>query len=248
MAYGQTGTGKTYTVGKLGKDDAAERGIMVRALEDVLASTMPGSDVVEVSYLHLYMESIQDLLAPEKASIPINEDARTGEVSLPDVSVVKVQDLNHFSDLLQIGETNRHAANTKQNTESSRSHAILMVHVRRSINQKAGDETASQEKDVKSNLAGGNGLPRVRKSKLLVVDLAGSERLDKSGSEGHLLEEAKFINLSLTSLGKCINAQAENSPHIPTRDSKLTRLLRDSFGVSTAGKYSSRVGDARHRK
>jgi Cdc6-like AAA superfamily ATPase len=53
MAYGQTGTGKTYTVGKLGKDDAAERGIMVRALEDVLASTMPDSDVVKVSYLHV---------------------------------------------------------------------------------------------------------------------------------------------------------------------------------------------------
>ncbi|KAL9365569.1 hypothetical protein Peur_043442 [Populus x canadensis] len=230
MAYGQTGTGKTYTVGKLGKDDAAERGIMVRALEDVLASTMPGSDVVEVSYLQLYMESIQDLLAPEKTSIPINEDARTGEVSLPDVSVVKVQDLDHFSELLQIGEANRHAANTKQNTESSRSHAILMVRARRSINQKAGDETVSQEKDVKSNLVGGNGLPRVRKSKLLIVDLVESERIAKSGSVGHLLEEAKFINLSLTSLGKCINALAENSPHIPPRDSKLTRLLRDSFG------------------
>jgi len=51
-----------------------------------------------------------------------------------------------------------------------------------------------------------------------------------AGSEGHLLEEAKFINLSLTSLGKCINALAENSAHIPFRDSKLTRLLRDSFG------------------
>lgn len=50
------------------------------------------------------------------------------------------------------------------------------------------------------------------------------------GSEGHMIEEAKFINLSLTSLGKCINALAENSPHIPTRDSKLTRILRDSFG------------------
>lgn len=50
------------------------------------------------------------------------------------------------------------------------------------------------------------------------------------GSEGHMLEEAKFINLSLTSLGKCINALAENSPHIPFRESKLTRLLRDSFG------------------
>lgn len=45
-----------------------------------------------------------------------------------------------------------------------------------------------------------------------------------------MLEEAKFINLSLSSLGKCINALAENSPHIPIRDSKLTRLLRDSFG------------------
>lgn len=54
--------------------------------------------------------------------------------------------------------------------------------------------------------------------------------LPAAGSEGHLLEEAKFINLSLSSLGKCINALAENSPHIPTRESKLTRLLRDSFG------------------
>ncbi|KAJ6325483.1 hypothetical protein OIU76_012546 [Salix suchowensis] len=232
MAYGQTGTGKTYTVGKLGKDDASERGIMVRALEDIFASTTPGCDILEVSYLQLYMESIQDLLAPEKINIPINEDARTGEISLPGASVVKVQDLDHFSELLQIGEGNRHAANTKQNTESSRSHAILMVHVRRSINQKAEDATTSQENDVKSNLSGGNGIPRVRKSKLLIVDLAGSERLDKSGSDGHLLEEAKFINLSLTSLGKCINALAENSPHIPTRDSKLTRLLRDSFGGS----------------
>ncbi|CAI0410958.1 unnamed protein product [Linum tenue] len=109
---------------------------------------------------------------------------------------------------MRIGEANRHAANTKQNTESSRSHAILMVSIFFYL-------ILSTE---------------IRKSKMLIVDLAGSERVDKSGSEGHLLEEAKFINLSLTSLGKCINALAENSPHIPTRDSKLTRLLRDSFG------------------
>lgn len=50
------------------------------------------------------------------------------------------------------------------------------------------------------------------------------------GSEGHTLEEAKSINLSLSALGKCINALAENSAHVPVRDSKLTRLLRDSFG------------------
>ncbi|KAL4621528.1 hypothetical protein ACB092_06G234800 [Castanea dentata] len=247
MAYGQTGTGKTYTVGRLGKEDASERGIMVRALEDIIASTSPASDSVEVSYLQLYMESIQDLLAPEKTNIPINEDPKTGVVSLPGATVVRVQDLDHFLQLLQVGEANRHAANTKMNTESSRSHAILMVHIRRSVHEKGNDEIDSQEKGTKSDLFDGNGIPIVRKSKLLIVDLAGSERIDKSGSEGLLLEEAKFINLSLSSLGKCINALAENSSHIPTRDSKLTRLLRDSFGGSARTSLIVTIGpSARH--
>ncbi|KAL0652578.1 hypothetical protein Bca4012_095269 [Brassica carinata] len=229
MAYGQTGTGKTYTVGKIGKDDAAERGIMVRALEDLLASASSASSVsVEISYLQLYMETIQDLLAPEKSNISINEDGKTGEVSVPGATVVNIQDLDHFFQVLQVGETNRHAANTKMNTESSRSHAILTVYVRRAMNEKA--ETGT--KSPKPESLGDKGIPRVRKSKLLIVDLAGSERINKSGTDGHLIEEAKFINLSLTSLGKCINALAEGSSHIPTRDSKLTRLLRDSFGGS----------------
>ncbi|KFK34726.1 hypothetical protein AALP_AA5G184400 [Arabis alpina] len=223
MAYGQTGTGKTYTVGKIGKDDAAERGIMVRALEDILVNASSASVSVEISYLQLYMETIQDLLAPEKNNISINEDAKTGEVSVPGATVVHIQDLDHFLQVLQVGETNRHAANTKMNTESSRSHAILTVHVRRAMNEKAETGTKS---------LGDKGIPKVRKSKLLIVDLAGSERINKSGTDGHLIEEAKFINLSLTSLGKCINALAEGSSHIPTRDSKLTRLLRDSFGGS----------------
>ncbi|XP_065870855.1 kinesin-like protein KIN-UC isoform X2 [Euphorbia lathyris] len=230
MAYGQTGTGKTYTVGRLGKNDVSERGIMVRAVEDIIANTSLDTDVVEVSYLQLYMESIQDLLAPEKINIPLNEDPRTGEVSLPGATRVQVRDLDCFSELLQIGDTHRHTANTNQNTESSRSHAILLVYLRRSIHQKVEDDIPPQ--DRKTDALGSNGIPRVRKSKLLIVDLAGSERVDKSGSEGQLLEEAKSINLSLTSLGKCINALAENSSHIPTRDSKLTRLLRDSFGGS----------------
>ncbi|KAK8999320.1 hypothetical protein V6N11_070494 [Hibiscus sabdariffa] len=242
MAYGQTGTGKTFTLGRLGKDDASERGIMVRAVEDILANISFASDTVEASYLQLYMESIQDLLAPEKMNIPINEDPRTGEVSLPGAVTVKVRDLDHFLELLQIGEANRHAANTKLNTESSRSHAILMVYIRRSVPEIVEDDITSQDMKIKSNF------PLVRKSKLLIVDLAGSERLDKSGSEGILLEEAKFINLSLTSLGKCINALAENSPHIPTRDSKLTRLLRDSFGGTARTSLIITIGpSSRHQ-
>ncbi|KAL1079719.1 hypothetical protein V6Z11_D10G239700 [Gossypium hirsutum] len=209
--------------------------------EDIVANVYLASDTVEISYLQLYMESIQDLLAPEKTNITINEDPKTGEVSLPGAVTVKVQDLDHFVELLQIGEGNRHAANTKLNTESSRSHAILMVYIRRSVPEKVEDGINSQDRKTKSKL------PLVRKSKLLIVDLAGSERLDKSGSEGLLLEEAKFINLSLTSLGKCINALAENSPHIPTRDSKLTRLLRDSFGGSARTSLIITIGpSSRH--
>ncbi|KAK3025906.1 hypothetical protein RJ639_042379, partial [Escallonia herrerae] len=247
MAYGQTGTGKTYTLGKLGKHDASERGIMVRALEDIIANISPASDSVEISYLQLYMESVQDFLAPEKINIPIVEDPKSGEVSVPGAAVVRMQNLDHFLELLQIGEANRHAANTKLNTESSRSHAILMVYVRRSSPEKEDNDLSFLGKESRSVSPAGHGMPTVRKSKLLIVDLAGSERLDKSGSEGHMAEEAKFINLSLTSLGKCINALAENSPHIPTRDSKLTRLLRDSFGGSARTSLIITVGpSSRH--
>jgi hypothetical protein len=90
--------------------------------------------------------------------------------------------------------------------------------------------------------------PLVRRSKLVLVDLAGSERVHKSGSEGHMLEEAKSINLSLSALGKCINAIAENSPHVPLRDSKLTRLLRDSFGGTARTSLIVTIGPSpRHR-
>lgn len=73
------------------------------------------------------METIQDLLNPANDSIPIMEDPRTGEVSLPGATVVEIRDQPGFVELLRLGEAHRFAANTKLNTESSRSHAILMV-------------------------------------------------------------------------------------------------------------------------
>ncbi|CAI0385524.1 unnamed protein product [Linum tenue] len=211
MAYGQTGTGKTFTVGHLGDGDTASRGIMVRAMEDILADVAPETDSVSVSYLQLYMEAIQDLLDPTNDNISIVEDPKTGDVSLPGATLLEIRDQQSFVELLSIGEAHRIAANTKLNTESSRSHAILM-------------------------------------SKLVLVDLAGSERVHKSGSEGHMLEEAKSINLSLSALGKCINALAENCAHVPVRDSKLTRLLKDSFGGTARTSLIVTIGPSpRHR-
>ncbi|XP_027081812.1 kinesin-like protein KIN-UB isoform X1 [Coffea arabica] len=228
MAYGQTGTGKTYTLARLGEEDKSARGIMVRALEDILAEISPETDSVSISYLQLYMETIQDLLQPTNDRISIIDDPKTGDVSLPGATLVEIKDQKTFVDLLSLGEAHRFAANTKLNTESSRSHAILMVNVKRSI--KGKDSALSVENGNASHAAKILKPPIVRRGKLVIVDLAGSERIDKSGSEGHTLEEAKSINLSLSALGKCINALAENSPHVPVRDSKLTRLLRDSFG------------------
>ncbi|VAH98538.1 unnamed protein product [Triticum turgidum subsp. durum] len=249
MAYGQTGTGKTFTLGRLGDEDTAARGIMVRAMEDILADITPETDTVSLSYLQLYMEMIQDLLDPVNDNIAIVEDPRTGDVSLPGATVVEVRDQKSFMDLLRIGEAHRVAANTKLNTESSRSHAILMVNVRRAVKGRSEmNVSMSAENGHSSSMMDSLRPPIVRKSKLVVVDLAGSERIDKSGSEGHTLEEAKSINLSLSSLGKCINALAESSAHVPVRDSKLTRLLKDSFGGTARTSLVVTIGPSpRHR-
>ncbi|KAJ4954754.1 hypothetical protein NE237_011537 [Protea cynaroides] len=246
MAYGQTGTGKTFTLGLLGEEDTASRGIMVRSMEDILADISPETDSVSVSYLQLYMETIQDLLDPANDNISIVEDPRTGDVSVPGAIVVKIRDQKSFVELLRLGEAHRFAANTKLNTESSRSHAILMVHVKKTVK---GTEAALPSENGNASLLGKTIRPSiVRKAKLVLVDLAGSERIDKSGSEGHTLEEAKSINLSLSALGKCINALAENSAHVPVRDSKLTRLLRDSFGGTARTSLIVTIGPSpRHR-
>ncbi|XP_020112797.1 kinesin-like protein KIN-UB isoform X2 [Ananas comosus] len=249
MAYGQTGTGKTFTLGRLGEEDTAARGIMVRAMEDILADISPETDSVSVSYLQLYMETIQDLLDPVNDNIAIIEDPKTGDVSLPGATIVEIRDQKSFVDLLTLGEAHRFAANTKLNTESSRSHAILMVQVRRAVKGRHDTELNFHgENGHTSPLVSSFRPPIVRKGKLVVVDLAGSERIDKSGSEGHTLEEAKSINLSLSALGKCINALAENSPHVPIRDSKLTRLLKDSFGGTARTSLVVTIGPSpRHR-
>lgn len=73
------------------------------------------------------METLQDLLHPANDNIPIVEDPRTGDVSMPGATLVEIRDQQSFLELLRIGENNRFAANTKMNTESSRSHAILTV-------------------------------------------------------------------------------------------------------------------------
>eukprot|EP00899_Mesostigma_viride_P015446 jgi/Mesvir1/23902/Mv10685-RA.1 len=223
LAYGQTGTGKTYTLGNMDQGNGAERGLIPRAVEDILTRAREESHhyttVVKMMYFQLYLETVQDLLSPENSHLQIQEEPRTGEVMLPGATTVVLESLAQFYTLFENSAQFRVVANQKLNASSSRSHAVMVITVHRTP---TNEGITSDDIDVMA-----------KKGRLCLVDLAGSERINKSGSSGVLLEEAKSINLSLTTLGKCINLLASaNASHVPYRESKLTRILKDSFGGS----------------
>lgn len=215
MAYGQTGAGKTYTLSSV--QSADNIGMMPRAAAEIFSEIAADSSHiynVMMGYVQIYMELIQDLLKPENENLQIRESSNG--VFIAGVDEQPVRSTAECLRLMQLGDQNRKVAFTHLNAHSSRSHAIVMLTVikrRRSSTPKA----LEQEK--------------LKVGKLFIVDLAGSERLKKSQSTGQRASEAKAINLSLTTLGICINARADPlSKHVPFRDSKLTRLLQESLG------------------
>ncbi|KAI7845289.1 hypothetical protein COHA_001132 [Chlorella ohadii] len=214
MAYGQTGAGKTYSLSSIAADAI---GMIPRAAAEIFSHIEQDKVheyTVYMSYVQLYMELIQDLLRPESENLQIRENE--GGVFVGGVHQQEVSNITQCLHLLHLGDRNRTTAFTALNAHSSRSHAVVMLTV------------------IKRRSVAGNGdaeIQRVKVGKLFLVDLAGSERLKKSKSTGLRASEAKSINLSLTTLGMCINARADpNATHVPFRDSKLTRLLQDSLG------------------
>eukprot|EP00898_Chlorokybus_atmophyticus_P004213 jgi/Chlat1/4793/Chrsp31S04781 len=235
MCYGQTGAGKTYT---LASAYSAQVGIIPRATAEIFVAAKADWEYdfrVMMSYVQIYMEMLQDLLRPESSNLSIRE-GETG-VYVAGAEEVFVQSVEDCLRLLQLGERNRTFANTKLNAHSSRSHAIVVLTVEKRLKQ--GLQTRRAPKSSPATAA----KQMVIVGKLFLVDLAGSERLKKSGSEGQRASEAKSINLSLTCLGKCINARADpNASHVPFRDSKLTRLLQESLGGNAKTSLIVNVG------
>ncbi|EFN53103.1 hypothetical protein CHLNCDRAFT_26240, partial [Chlorella variabilis] len=212
MAYGQTGAGKTYSLSSIAADAI---GMIPRAAAEVFSHVEQDQGheyTVYMSYVQLYMELIQDLLRPESENLQIRENE--GGVFVSGVHQQEVQNITQCLHLLHLGDRNRTTAFTALNAHSSRSHAVVMLTV------------------IKRRSVSGTGEAEIQRvGKLFLVDLAGSERLKKSKSTGLRASEAKSINLSLTTLGMCINARADPAAtHVPFRDSKLTRLLQDSLG------------------
>ncbi|KAK9137271.1 hypothetical protein Sjap_007865 [Stephania japonica] len=211
FAYGQTGTGKTFTM----EGTPENRGVNYRTLEELfrISNERGGTNKHElfVSMLEVYNEKIRDLLV-ENLNEPSKKleikQAAEGTQEIPGLTEARVHSTDEVWDLLKTGSRIRAVGSTNANELSSRSHCLLRVTVR-------GESLVNGNKT---------------RSHLWLVDLAGSERVSKTEVEGERLKESQFINKSLSALGDVISALASKTPHIPYRNSKLTHLLQSSLG------------------
>ena len=215
LAYGVTGTGKTHTMfGDIYQNNNSEKGICIYAVEYLFnkLNLEKQKFIIKISYLEIYNEQVIDLLTETQSNegIMIIEDPNKG-VIVPELTEKIVIDSGQVLNYLKLGNKRRTMGSTGINQFSSRSHAIMEINIEQKIKNKNKEEIIN--------------------SKLLFVDLAGSE---KGGMEkGIRREEGSNINKSLLALGKSINILADKSKKgsfVPYRDSKLTRLLKDSLG------------------
>ncbi|XP_059354196.1 kinesin-like protein KIF3C [Carassius carassius] len=214
FAYGQTGTGKTYTMQGQWLD-AERRGIIPNSFEHIFTHISRSQNqqyLVRASYLEIYQEEIRDLLTKDHSKkLELKESADSG-VYIKDLSSFVTKNVKEIEHVMNVGNQTRSVGFTNMNEHSSRSHAIFII-------------------TVECSQLGPDGQNHIRVGKLNLVDLAGSERQTKTGVQGERLKEATKINLSLSALGNVISALVDGrSSHIPYRDSKLTRLLQDSLG------------------
>ncbi|CAA2979827.1 kinesin KIN-14R [Olea europaea subsp. europaea] len=208
FAYGQTGTGKTFTM----EGTEVNRGVNYRTLEELFKIANERSETfsysISVSVLEVYNEQIRDLLATSTSKKLEIKQASEGFHHIPGIVEAKVEDINEVWNVLKAGSSARAVGSNNVNEHSSRSHCMLSIMVR--------------AKNLLTEVC--------TKSKLWLVDLAGSERIAKTDVQGDRLKEAQNINRSLSALGDVISALANKSSHIPYRNSKLTHLLQDSLG------------------
>uniref|UniRef100_M4CAQ8 Kinesin motor domain-containing protein n=1 Tax=Brassica campestris TaxID=3711 RepID=M4CAQ8_BRACM len=218
FAYGQTNSGKTHTM----RGSPTEPGVIPLAVHDMFETIYQDTSrefLLRMSYLEIYNEDINDLLAPEHRKLQIHENLEKG-IFVAGLREEIVASPQQVLEMMEFGESHRHIGETNMNVHSSRSHTIFRMIIE--SRQKTQDEGV------------GNACDAVRVSVLNLVDLAGSERASKTGAEGVRLKEGSHINKSLMTLGTVIKKLSEGvenqGGHVPYRDSKLTRILQPALG------------------
>ncbi|XP_065144587.1 kinesin family member 3Cb [Paramisgurnus dabryanus] len=226
FAYGQTGTGKTYTMEGV-PTDPEKRGVIPNSFLHIfnhISRSQNQQYLVRVSYIEIYQEDIRDLLCKDNnKKLELKENSDLG-VYVKDLSCVVTKNIKEIEHVMNLGNQSRSVGYTKMNERSSRSHAIFII-------------------TIECSEMGVDGEEHIRVGKLNMVDLAGSERQSKTGVQGQRFKEATKINLSLSALGNVISALVDGkSTHVPYRDSKLTRLLQDSLGGNSKTVMIATVG------
>ncbi|KAF9807368.1 hypothetical protein SFRURICE_008917 [Spodoptera frugiperda] len=203
FAYGQTSSGKTFTM--TGTDDSP--GIIPLAVVNLfeIIRSVPDRDfLVRVSYIEIYNETVRDLLNIEKENIKIH-DTIEGIIKV-DVTEKVTSTPEEIMEVMREGEANRQKGATKMNEESSRSHSIFQIII-----------------ESRKHIEGEEEPGCVNVSQLNLVDLAGSERSGQTGATGQRLKEGMHINKSLSSLALVIKQLSEGT-------NRLTRILQNSLG------------------
>lgn len=212
FVYGQTGTGKTFSMEGV-PGDAEFAGIIPRVMTDIFAGIEQMQTelefLVRVSYIEIYLEKIRDLLNPAASNLSVRESRDRG-VWVAGTKEVCCATAEEMMAVMRVGGANRVISSTRMNSDSSRSHSVFII-------------TIEQRNEATGSTKSG---------KLFLVDLAGSEKVGKTQAKGQTLKEAQHINKSLSALGSVMNAltSGQANTHVPYRDSKLTRLLQDSLG------------------
>ena len=212
FAYGQTSTGKTFTMKGESKSNEGLIPLSIREIFNSLNSSESNiiKSIVKVSYSEIYNETVNDLIDTSKKNLEIRESPRG--IFVNNLSEITVTNMEKAMQLLNKGENNRIIAETKLNEKSSRSHTIFKINI----------EFFTKDKDNKE---------KKFYSQLNLVDLAGSENVSKAKCEGMRIKEGGNINKSLLALSNVINKLSQNNKNfVNYRDSKLTRLLQSALG------------------
>lgn len=210
FAYGQTGTGKTYTMQGPSNNPGVNHRALACLFETVNKEYLNHDFSLAVTLLEIYNEKIVDLMIDRvNDSKRVQLKPREGKegITVPGLTKTDVKETADVQKILTKGERNRSIGKTDMNEHSSRSHLILTIFA------------YGTDRTTKKTTTG----------KLHLIDLAGSERLKKSNAEGARRTETKYINTSLSALGDVIAAKANSNSHVPYRNSTLTYLLKDSM-------------------
>ena len=210
ICYGQTGTGKTYTMNEITP-------LAVNQIFNGIGASDKDNEIfkIEVSIIEIYKEQVNDVLDPKKTNLNLIENKlKRKNLTIENLTTVSVNTENELNDIIYKGTIKRNTNSTTMREYTAKSHNIIIITIYRYYKDKN----------------------YLRTGTLYLCDLEGSEKITKMNPvEGESIEEQKLVNKSLSALASVVQSLSIKNDtifHVPYRDSKLTRILAECLGGS----------------